>query len=213
MEDKVMIKSTGLTFQYYPTTKFRFPDIECQFGEHLLLLGESGKGKTTLLHLLAGMLQPSAGNIFIGDIETSALSGAEQDKFRGKNIGIVFQTPHFVESLSVEDNLILPQFLTGNTINRKKAREVMDRLRLGNMMHKKPSTLSAGEQQRVAIGRAIMNEPVIILADEPTSALDDHNAEEVIKLLEEQAKSANASLLIVTHDKRLKDRFPKSIQI
>ncbi|MDZ4752409.1 MAG: ABC transporter ATP-binding protein [Flavobacteriales bacterium] len=208
-----MIKSTGLTFQYYPTTKFRFPDIECQFGEHLLLLGESGKGKTTLLHLLAGMLQPSAGNIFIGDIETSALSGAEQDKFRGKNIGIVFQTPHFVESLSVEDNLILPQFLTGNTINRKKAREVMDRLRLGNMMHKKPSTLSAGEQQRVAIGRAIMNEPVIILADEPTSALDDHNAEEVIKLLEEQAKSANASLLIVTHDKRLKDRFPKSIQI
>jgi putative ABC transport system ATP-binding protein len=81
------------------------------------------------------------------------------------------------------------------------------------MMHKKPATLSSGEKQRVAIARAIMNDPVIILADEPTSALDDHNADEVIRLLEEQAKLANASLIIVTHDKRLKDRFPKSIQI
>ncbi len=212
-EEKAMIKSTGITFQYTDSVRFQFPDIECHFGEHLLLLGESGKGKTTLLHLLAGMLKPSAGQIMVGDIQTSSLSGKEMDRFRGKNVGIVFQTPHFVESLSVEDNLILPQYLTGNDVNRKQAREIMGRLRLGNMMHKKPATLSSGEKQRVAIARAIMNDPILILADEPTSALDDHNANEVINLLEEQAKQANASLIIVTHDNRLKDHFPKSIQI
>ncbi|MEY3397740.1 MAG: hypothetical protein RL220_334 [Bacteroidota bacterium] len=208
-----MLKATDLNFAYTETTRFSFPEIRCERGEHLLLIGESGKGKTTLLHLLAGMLSPTKGKVEIDGRDITHLSGSELDRFRGSKVGIVFQVPHFVESLSVLENLLLPQFLTGKKPSRQKAKDLLRRLRIEEMQNKKPGQLSSGEKQRVAIARAMMNDPVLILADEPTSALDDRNAEEVIRMLEEQASSAQASLVIVTHDKRLKDRFPKSIEI
>jgi putative ABC transport system ATP-binding protein len=179
----------------------------------LLILGESGRGKTTLLHLLAGLLKPTGGSVIIGSTDTSSLSNAQLDKFRGKNVGIIFQTAHFVDSLSVEDNLIMPQFLTGNKIDRTKAKEILTRLNLGDKAYSKPASLSVGEAQRVAIARAVINNPQLILADEPTSALDDKNAEEVIRLLDEQASATGAALVIVTHDKRLKDRFSNQITL
>ena len=141
------------------------------------------------------------------------MSDKELDKFRGKHIGIIFQTAHFVESLSVQDNLLLPGFFTGKKADTEKARMTLDRLNLGARMSGKPSQLSVGEQQRASIARAIMNDPTVILADEPTSALDDKNANEVIALLEEQARLSGASLIIVTHDSRLKSRFPKQVQL
>lgn len=208
-----MLSTHQLKFKYPSGPEFSFPDIECGKGEHLLIIGESGRGKTTLLHLLAGMLKPVSGTVSIAGKETSGMSDSALDKYRGEHVGIVFQTAHFVESMSVEDNLVLPQFLAGKKITRNKAVELLTRLNLKSKTRQKPMQLSVGEQQRAAIARAVMNNPEVILADEPTSALDDKNANEVIALLEEQAKETGASLIIVTHDKRLKDRFPKQVEL
>ncbi len=206
-----MIATHQLKFKYDNGPSFQFPDIVCGRGEHLLILGESGKGKTTLLHLLAGMLKPQSGDVIISEKNTSKMSGTALDKFRGDHVGIIFQTSHFIASLSVEDNMIMPHYLTGKNVGREKARGILERLNLSSKLNKKTNSLSVGEQQRVAIARAMMNNPTVILADEPTSALDDKNANEVIAMLTEQAKETGACLVIVTHDKRLKDRFSKQI--
>lgn len=208
-----MLETKNLQFQYDDGPGFKFPDIHCGVKDHLLLLGNSGTGKTTLLHLLAGLLKPQTGKVSIQGQNIAALSGKDLDHFRGEHIGIVYQTAHFVDSLSVEDNLLLPQFLTRKKQDREKAKRVLDRLQLGQKLKSSPKNLSIGEKQRVAIARALMNSPALILADEPTSALDDQNAEEVILLLEEQSALEGASLVIVTHDQRLKDRFSKRVEL
>lgn len=208
-----MLNSRSLTFNYSGGPTFSFPDLHCGAQEHLLLLGESGKGKTTLLHLLAGMLAPSSGSIEINGTNIAQLNAQFMDHFRGEHVGIVFQTAHFVQSLTVEDNLILPQFLTGRTISREKAHHILHRLNLESKLDQLPRNLSIGEQQRVAIARALMNDPAIVLADEPTSALDDKNADQVISMLEEQAALSGAALIIVTHDQRLKDRFHNRVTL
>jgi len=188
-----------------------FPEIHCQKGEHWLLLGTSGSGKTTLLQLLAGLRTPMTGEVRIGDTVMTALSHAKLDKFRGQQIGIVFQQPHFIEALNVEENLVIAQGLAGRKIDRNKIRKLVERLGMSHKLKSKTQRLSQGEQQRVAIARALVNGPAVILADEPTSALDDQNTHEVIALLEEQAQLASATLLLVTHDARLKGYFPKQI--
>lgn len=190
-----------------------FPDFSLQKGEHWLLLGQSGSGKTTLLHLLGGLLSPTSGSIQIGNTELGQLRASALDQFRGKNIGIVFQKSHFVRALSIGENLALAQQLAGLKPNRERIVELLERLNIGDKLRLKPDRLSIGEQQRAAIARALVNQAPIILADEPTSALDDHNATEVINLLEEQAKALGSTLLVVTHDKRLKDRFPNQIAL
>ncbi len=206
-----MLQTDNLQFSYTGTNTISFPDINCQKGEQWLLLGQSGSGKTTLLHLLGGLLSPTEGMVQVGDTILKKLSTAELDKFRGKHIGIIFQKAHFVRALSVEENLKLAQQLAGLSINTARIKELLDRLNVGHKLHAKTNELSQGEQQRVAIARALVNQPTIILADEPTSALDDTNCEEVIQLLEEQAAAVNATLLVVTHDGRLKERFEKQI--
>ncbi len=210
---KHMLLAKNISFQYPSGPSFQFPTITCGKNEKLLILGESGKGKTTLLHLLAGLLQPTSGEIIINEQNTSTMSGAALDKFRGKNIGIIFQTAHFVEALNIEDNLIMPQYLTGLKQDRNKAKELLTRLNIADKGKKRPSQLSVGEAQRAAIARAVINNPPVILADEPTSALDDKNAAEVIRLLEEQANATGAALIIVTHDQRLKDHFANQITL
>lgn len=208
-----MIAVQGLHFQYPQGPSFSFPDFRCDAGEHLLILGESGRGKTTLLHLLAGLIKPTGGEILINRTDTVKLSNTALDRFRGQHIGIIFQTAHFVESLSVIDNLMLSPFLSGKNASREAALTALNRLNIEQKASNKPRNLSVGEQQRVAIARAVFHQPAVILADEPTSALDDHNAQEVLKMLEEQAKLSGAALIIVTHDKRLKDHFSKQITL
>ncbi|MCB0760303.1 MAG: ATP-binding cassette domain-containing protein [Flavobacteriales bacterium] len=206
-----MLISQGIQFSYPEGKPFQFPDFTCNEREQMLLLGQSGTGKTTLLHLLAGLLRPTGGKLEIAGSSMMDLSSAKMDKFRGEHIGIIFQTAHFIDSLRVEDNLIMPQFLTGRKIDRSKAKDILGRLNLAHKANSFTSQLSVGEQQRVAIARALINDPKLILADEPTSALDDSNARGVIHLLKEQAELTGASLIIVTHDQRLKDEFAKSV--
>lgn len=206
-----MLRTENLQYTYKGGTPIRFPDIRCGKGEHWLLLGQSGCGKTTLLHLLGGLLTPSEGKVFLGETDYSALPPSQLDKFRGRTVGIVFQSPHFVRSLTVGENLVLAQQLAGVKPDRKNIAALLDQLAIGHKMDTMTSELSQGERQRAAIARALVNKPALILADEPTSALDDKNTEQVAQLLEKTAREVGATLLIVTHDGRLKDNFEKKI--
>ena len=208
-----MLTTNQLQFSYTRNQVMNFPDFNLQKGEHWLLLAQSGSGKTTLLHLLGGLLSPTSGSIQIGNTELGQLRASALDQFRGKNIGIVFQKSHFVRALTIGENLALAQQLAGLKPNRERVVELLERLNIGDKFRLKPDRLSIGEQQRAAIARALVNQAPIILADEPTSALDDHNTTEVINLLEEQAMALGSTLLVVTHDKRLKDRFPNQIAL
>lgn len=206
-----MLKTNQLSYSYDKNTTIRFPDINCQKDEHWLLLGQSGTGKTTLLHLLGGLRKTQNGSVTVTGQDLANLSSSQLDAFRGKNIGIVFQQSHFVASLTVEENLLLTQYLAGVTQDKKRIKTLLSKLNLGHKLNSKPKELSQGEQQRVAIARALVNSPKVILADEPTSALDDENCKEVVELLEAQARQQQAALLIVTHDQRLKDYFKNQI--
>jgi len=208
-----MLQTENLSFSYKGSSALNFPDIHCKEGEQWLLLGQSGSGKTTLLHLLGGLLSPSSGIVKVGETVLKKLSTAQLDKFRGKHIGIIFQKAHFIRALTVEENLQLAQKLAGVPISKTRIKELLDRLNVGHKLKEKPNQLSQGEQQRVAIARALVNQPTIILADEPTSALDDKNCEEVVQLLEEEAAAVGATLLVVTHDARLKERFKQQISL
>lgn len=208
-----MLKTENLSYTYPNSKPLTFPNIDCAANEHKLLLGHSGCGKTTLLHLLGGLLTPKKGFVEINNVNIAKLSGAALDRFRGQNIGIIFQKSHFVQALTTEENLLLAQKLAGLTTDKKRVQNLLERLNVGHKLKKSTKELSQGEQQRVAIARALINHPKVILADEPTSALDDKNAEEVISLLEEEARNANAALLVVTHDGRLKERFSEQIEI
>ena len=208
-----MLQTKNLKFSYDGKTLLDFPDINCQKGEEWLLIGQSGSGKTTLLHLLGGLRKPKHGEVIIDGKNIANLSSSALDAFRGKNIGIVFQKPYFVRALNVEENLLLAQQLAGEKQDSQYIISLLEKLNIGHKLKSKTDSLSEGEKQRVAIARALVNRPAVILADEPTSALDDKNCQEVIDLLEKQAEEANATLLIVTHDGRLKDLVKNQIQL
>ena len=208
-----MLATKNLKYTYNGSTALSFPDIECKKGERWLLIGQSGTGKTTLLHLLGGLRTAKEGDVIVNGTSLKGLGQAALDRFRGQNIGIVFQKTHFVRALTVEENLLLAQSLAGQAMDKDRIRLLLDRLNVGHKLKSKPDQLSIGEQQRVAIARALVNKPAVILADEPTSALDDVNCNEVVELLEQQAAEENATLLIVTHDGRLKEKFENQITL
>jgi putative ABC transport system ATP-binding protein len=176
-----------------------------------LILGNSGKGKTTLLHLLGLLLKPESGSVVINDTELTGLSAKETTQFRAENIGIIFQQPHFVSSLNVLDNLLVANYLGDKKLQKEKAQSLATELGFEELLDKKINRLSGGEQQRVGIARALMNNPKVVLADEPTSNLDDDNCKRVIDLLMQQTQSIRAALVIVTHDGRLKEIFGKQV--
>lgn len=206
-----MISTSGITFSYSKDQLFHMPDLYCEAGNTILITGDSGKGKTTYLHILAGLLKPKTGEILIDKVNMVALSESKSDKFRGKNIGLVLQKSHFVASLTVLENLEMASWLATGKKNATRAKELLAKLDIANQANKLPSQLSIGQQQRVSIARALMNDPKVLLADEPTSSLDDKNAEKVIQLLTDLSKEYKAALVIVTHDARIKERFTNKI--
>lgn len=208
-----MIKTKDLAFSYQGKVNFNFPDIQIENGETLLITGGSGKGKTTLLHLLGGLLRPKKGTILIDETSIATISDKKLDQFRGKNIGLVLQQSHFVEAFSVLENISMASWLATGKKSEEKAKSLLKQLDLEDQMHKLTSQLSIGQQQRVSIARALINEPKLLLADEPTSSLDDENAFKVADLLSNLSKEYKASLIIVTHDQRLKDRFFNQISL
>ncbi|MGB1074893.1 MAG: ABC transporter ATP-binding protein [Flavobacteriales bacterium] len=209
-----MIQTIDLTFRYGPEApEMRFPDLGCAKGDRMLLLGTSGAGKTTLLHLLSGLLRPSGGEIHVDGTDIGQLSDRALDRFRGERIGVVFQRAHFVQSLTVMENLALPSFLTGKRPDVERAEAMLRDLGVGHKATCRPGDLSIGEQQRASIARALVHRPSVLLVDEPTSALDDRSTEAVVSLLEQQAAEVGATLLIVTHDSRLKNRYDRRVEL
>lgn len=206
-----MLVTNQLTFAYNSAKQFSFPNVHCANREALLILGQSGTGKTTFLHLLALLLRPKSGSVMINETDLTQLSPAETVAFRAKHVGIVYQKPHFVSSLSVLDNLLLANYLASKPQDKSRARHLAEELGFDAQLNRKTHQLSQGEQQRVSIARAVMNQPDVILADEPTSSLDDENTNRVVTLLREQSEQIGASLIVVTHDQRLKDAFQNRI--
>ncbi|MFT6203574.1 MAG: ABC-type lipoprotein export system ATPase subunit [Spirosomataceae bacterium] len=208
-----MLSVQNLSFSYQSNKSFNFPDLHATINEPTLILGNSGKGKTTLLHLLGLLLKPESGSVVINDTELTGLSVKETTQFRAENIGIIFQQPHFISSLNVLDNLLVANYLGDKKLQKDKAKSLATELGFEELLNKRINRLSGGEQQRVGIARALMNNPKVVLADEPTSNLDDDNCERVINLLTKQAEAIGSALIIVTHDGRLKERFAKQVAL
>jgi len=208
-----MISLKSLSYSYSPTKQITFPDWEVAQGAHSLILGGSGCGKTTLLHILAGLRTSREGVVAVAGQAFSSLKGHALDVFRGKNIGLIFQKPHLLGVLTVEDNLLLAQYMAELPQDRERIMNVLEALGLGDRRKAKVFELSQGEAQRIAIARAVLNKPKVILADEPTASLDDLNSEKVLDILEGQAKLYNATLVIATHDQRVKDRFSYQLNL
>ena len=182
-------------------------------GELVAIVGPSGSGKSTLLHILGGIDKPSSGKVFIEDTDISLLKSDQMTIFRRRNIGIIYQFYNLIPTLDVESNIILPVLLDGKKVDTKKLDDIIHLLGLEKRRKAMPSELSGGEQQRVSIGRALINNPGIILADEPTGNLDSKAAKDIVDIFKYYNKTQKQTFLIVTHDEKIALSADRIIQI
>ncbi len=182
-------------------------------GEHWLVAGASGSGKTTLLNLLAGLATPTAGTVRIGEVEPARLAPAACDRWRGREVGLVPQRLHLVAALDVLDNLRLARYLAGLPADPARVRELLAALGLAALARRFPSQLSQGQAQRVAVARAVINHPRLLLADEPTANLDDEHAAAALALLRDQARATGATLVVASHDARVRPLLPQVLAL
>src|SRR5687767_6414591 len=208
-----MFELRDLEHAYDGATVLRIQAWRAEQGEHWLVLGPSGSGKSTLLHILAGLLTPTQGEAIVAGQRLNALKPAELDRFRGRHVGIVLQQLHLVPTLTVEKNVLLAQYLAGVAQDRARVAEVLQTLDLGAKGRAYPHELSHGQAQRVAVARAVVNRPELLLADEPTSNLDDARCLQALDLLQAQARACNATLVIATHDQRIRARIPSQFEL
>lgn len=190
-------------------------DLTIKDGEFVAILGPSGSGKTTLLNCLSGIDSPTRGEIFFNDIAFHSLTEEEKTNFRAKHMGFIFQFFNLVPVLTVLENVELPLKILGINHSQgvKRAREMLEKVGLLNKVDRFPSQLSGGEQQRVAVARALVHEPDVIWADEPTGNLDSETGLSVIQLLEKMRTEHNTTLVIVTHDERIAERADRIVVI
>ena len=208
-----MLETRNLSFRYPKGKSFQFPDLLLKKGEHAVIIGNSGSGKTTFLHLLAGILKAESGNVFINGTDIQLSGFTETDIFRGQNMGLIFQKHFFMGAINMMQNLILAQTLPGQNPDKQYIETLLDELKIGNLSTKYPNELSQGELQRFSLARALANKPLLVLADEPTSSLDDDNCNRFVTLLLKASERHNTSLVIATHDARLTVYFDKIIQL
>ena len=188
------------------------PRLALEEKAQVALIGESGLGKTTLLHLLAGILKPDAGTVRLAGVEVSRLSEPERDRLRATRIGYIFQTFNLLPGFSCLENLLVAMSF-GAGADRARAEMLLRRVGLGERLHYHPRQLSTGQQQRVAVARALANRPRLVLADEPTGNLDQANAGEVLRLIRETCTENGAALLVVTHDPEVRSGFESVVAL
>jgi putative ABC transport system ATP-binding protein len=208
-----MIAVRNLVHRYNRSRALSLAQWQVAPGERWLVLGPSGCGKSTLLHILAGLVRPSEGEIQIFQKDILSLQGAQLDRWRGTTVGIVLQALHLVPHLSVHDNLRLAQYLAGRVQSDAAVSDALAALGVGDKAARRPHELSQGEQQRVAIARAVVNGPKLLLADEPTASLDDAAAESSVALLLATAERSGATLVVATHDARVKRHFSRTLAL
>jgi ABC-type lipoprotein export system ATPase subunit len=190
-----------------PVIEIESYDVED--GEQLAMVGRSGCGKTTLLHVIAGLSRPDSGRVMIDGWDVTRLTEAESDQFRAEKVGYVFQTFNLLAGFSAMENVLLGMTFAGKRASRSRAHQLLERVGLDHRTTHKPSMLSVGEQQRVAVARALANRPKLLLADEPTANIDSANQQQVIDLLRDTCREEDVALLIVTHSPEVADQFDR----
>ena len=188
-------------------------DLDIEKGEFTAIIGTSGSGKSTLLHMLGGLDTPTAGKIFVGNTELSALKSEEAAVFRRKQIGFIFQNYNLIPVLSVWENIVFPISLDRQKPDRRFIMEIVKLLGLEKKLDSLPNNLSGGQQQRVAIARALAGKPSIILADEPTGNLDSHTSDDVVGLLKMTAREFHQTIVMITHNPEIAQMADRVIRI
>ncbi|MDR2440043.1 MAG: ABC transporter ATP-binding protein [Planctomycetaceae bacterium] len=178
-------------------------------GEQVVVVGASGCGKTTLLHIIAGILRPSSGHVLIDGWDTPILTEAERDQFRARRIGYVFQTFNLLQGFTALENVMIGMTFAGTRSDRHRAKDLLEKVGLGHRLHHKPAQLSVGEQQRVSVARALANKPKLVLADEPTANVDVGNQQQVIDMLRNTCEEEHVALILVTHAPEVADQFKR----
>ncbi len=178
-------------------------------GEQVVLMGQSGCGKTTLLHVIAGISRPDAGRVEVDGCDMARLPEAGRDRFRAEKIGYVFQTFNLLAGFSALENVMLGMSFARGRADAGRARNLLERMGLGARLTHKPAMLSVGEQQRVAVARALANRPKLLLADEPTANVDRKHQQQIIDLVRETCREENVSLLLVTHTAEVAEQFER----
>ncbi len=183
--------------------------FEVADGEQVVLIGGSGGGKTTLLNIVAGITNPDAGRVVIDGNDITRLPEVARDRFRAERIGIVFQTFNLLPAFSALENVLLGMSFSSGRIDRKRALDLLERVGLAQRLSHRPAQLSVGEQQRVAVARALANKPTLLLADEPTASIDVANQELVLQLIREACREDHIALLMVTHSREVASEFER----
>ncbi|PJJ79160.1 ABC transporter ATP-binding protein [Mucilaginibacter auburnensis] len=200
-----MLKATAIYKAYGQLPILKGVDIEVQKSEIVTIVGASGAGKSTLLNILGTLDTPDSGQLFINDVELNKLNNKKLSDFRNRQIGFIFQFHHLLAEFDALENVCIPAFIAGmpKAQAEKRAKELLDMLGLSSRFDHKPSQLSGGEQQRVAVARALINEPSLIFADEPSGNLDSNNARDLHELFVRLRKEFKQTFIIVTHNEEL----------
>jgi ABC-type lipoprotein export system ATPase subunit len=203
-----MFELSDVVHRYGAAPAVAVPQWRAGEGEAWLLSGPSGCGKSTVLHLLAGLIVPTHGSVRVAGIDLASLSEGARDRWRGRTVGLVPQRLHLVGALCVRDNLRLAQTLPGLPVDDNRITGLLEAVGVAELADRHPRQLSQGQAQRVAVARAVVNRPVLLLADEPTANLDDAHAAQALELLRAQAVEAGATLVVASHDNRVKPLLP-----
>ncbi len=189
------------------------PSFEIAAGEQVVLIGPSGCGKTTLLHTIAGITRPDAGKVILDKIELTRYSEALRDRIRADKLGYVFQTFNLLPGFSALENVLLGMTFARKKLSRQRAIDLLERVGLGHRLRNKPGQLSVGEQQRVAVARALANQPSLLLADEPTANVDPGNQQQIVDLIKESCAQEKIALLMVTHSQEVSSQFNRVVRL
>ncbi len=210
---KIVLRGKNIVHHYGTVEVLKGVDVEVRSGELLSIVGRSGAGKSTLLHILGTLLTPSSGEIEFAEQNLSGLSDKKLSAFRAKNIGFVFQEHHLLPEFTALENVALAGAIAGSSTADRDAIELLDRLGLGHRKDHKPAALSGGEQQRVAVARALVNRPMVVFADEPTGNLDSKARRELNALFSELRNELGQTFVIVTHENELAEMCDRKIVI